>query len=694
MEKGAYKAVPGGEIELAIQSDDEETPSGSGTPIYLVHTDDAITIRERSPSAVNYGLLFVFVSTIMVVTIFSFPVDRESLDSSHEKLGDLPRKKNESSHEPIMPPLLPIATSYPGLAPIQMPTQSYVGPTLPDEITTCPDLLFYHELQNDVSQGKSSFCDDMGTHQKECLSCQNPTISKKHDDDWIYQKRWDKTLLRNLGLVKQYENAQLDVLLLGDSLTEHWLGTDLGRQNPEYDEAYRVYQQYFQDNATLGLALGIGGDRCPQLLYRMEQGEIVTSAKVIWINIGTNDLGGDHCTLNAVVAGNIAVVEYVLNAINQNKTKVVLNSLLPRCGGDANDTYLMKDRNWQEIRRINKYLECYAISRASTALEFFDATSLFLSRDDSNYRNATLYQDPVHLSAEGYRIWGKAIVQRVEEIKANLSRDDTTSSLPLCGETNTANYYDDLVKRASTTPASRCEENQLCQCADPQIPTTNESRMHAWWKKAFQRNQEQLIPFLETNSTVELMLMGDSITELWLGTVFGIPSPKYIDIPEVFKGIFSNKSTVAMGISADKSPYLLHRIQNGEVPLELNVSVVWVLIGTNDISDGCNADAVAAANIIVAKEIMRRQPKARVVINSLLPRMNIGDDVIPVVNSKLKCFAESTGGSIAFFDATNLFVNSDGTTNTDLYIDGVHPNKKGYEIWGRAIKNYTLFSLR
>jgi hypothetical protein len=66
-----------------------------------------------------------------------------------------------------------------------------------------------------------------------------------------------------------------------------------------------------------------------------------------------------------------------------------------------------------------------------------------------------------------------------------------------------------------------------------------------------------------------------------------------------------------MGISANKSSFLLHRIQNGELPSELNVSLVWVLIGTNDIADGCNPDKIVAAKIIVVKEIMRRQPKVK-----------------------------------------------------------------------------------
>ncbi|GAX19638.1 hypothetical protein FisN_19Hh219 [Fistulifera solaris] len=663
MTKGAYESLP-------VREDEETLSTGPKGD-------------RSSRSTLIYTLLSLFLFIVTGIIIYYLP-DNNISDVVLEERKDSPTEESsvDKSEERSQAP-----TAFP--APITFVDPIYVGPTLPEVIRSCPSLQYYQELRQKLDN--MDLCDDIGRERK-CL-CQNPTISRPQEDDYRYYKKWNKAFQRNVDMAQRYNSSQaLDVLLLGDSLTEHWLGTDLGGPNSEFDGVPPVYRHYFQEGTLRGLALGIAGDRIPHLLYRMKVGELVTTAKVIWINIGTNDLGGDHCNVDAVVAGNIAVAEFVLNAVDSSRTKVVLNSLLPRSGRNASDTHLIKDRNWQEALRVNKHLECYSEMLASSALEFFDATRLFVAHHSPDYRNATLYQDPIHLSSEGYQIWGDAIVQRVKEIQLEMSGDENITSQPTCGE---ASYFDALVNEVSTAPTNRCRQKDSCLCLDPYLPMTNDDpRMHARWIKTFQRNKDQLIPFLANNATVELMLMGDSITELWLGTVLGSPSLRYRDIPDVFAELFSIESTLVMGIAADKSSYLLHRIQNGELPSELDVSVVWILIGTNDITDDCNPNTIVAANIIIVKEILSRQPKARIVINSILPRMDTGFDVIPLINAKLKCFAESTGTAVAFFEATNLFLNSDGTVKADLYADGVHPNKKGYEIWGRAIKEYRALILK
>jgi lysophospholipase L1-like esterase len=379
MTKGAYESLP--------VRNEKETPSTGG---------------RGNRSSLYYTLLSLFLFIIMSIFIYYLPENKTSiLFSETEDPTVLP---TEESHEP---------TAFPSPTVLD-PVQTYVGPTLPEVVRSCPSVEYYQGLRNNLDS--MNLCDDIGRKRK-CL-CQNPTIPRKQDVNYRYYKKWNKAFRRNVDMAQRYNDSQaLDVLLLGDSLTEHWLGTDLGGRNHDYDGVRQVYRHYFQEGTIRGLALGISGDRIPHLLHRMEEGELVTTAKIIWINIGTNDLGGDHCNVDAVVAGNIAVVEYVLNAVDSSKTKVVLNSLLPRSGRNASDTNLMEDRNWQEALRINKYLECYSEMRASSALEFFDATGLFVTQDSSDYRNATLYQDSIHLSSEGYRIWGKAIVQRVEKIK-------------------------------------------------------------------------------------------------------------------------------------------------------------------------------------------------------------------------------------------------------------------------------------
>jgi hypothetical protein len=69
--------------------------------------------------------------------------------------------------------------------------------------------------------------------------------------------------------------SDVDVLFLGDSITEHWLGTTLGQADNRYVGIAEAYQQLF---GTTGgkysaIPLGLSGDRVsacePKLLYSL-----------------------------------------------------------------------------------------------------------------------------------------------------------------------------------------------------------------------------------------------------------------------------------------------------------------------------------------------------------------------------------------------------------------------------------------
>ena len=64
---------------------------------------------------------------------------------------------------------------------------------------------------------------------------------------------------RNIELIKN-EPETPDVVLLGDSITEHWQGTSTGK--PKHEEIKDVYEELFRSPGGIkGLALGISGDR-------------------------------------------------------------------------------------------------------------------------------------------------------------------------------------------------------------------------------------------------------------------------------------------------------------------------------------------------------------------------------------------------------------------------------------------------
>ncbi|KAL3787869.1 hypothetical protein HJC23_000411 [Cyclotella cryptica] len=236
---------------------------------------------------------------------------------------------------------------------------------------------------------------------------------------------------------------------------------------------------------------------------------------------------------------------------------------------------------------------------------------------------------------------------------------------------------------------------------------------------------------LATDYELDVVFVGDSITEQRQGTSMGRENEDYVGIKEVFQKTFSKEkggdfNGIALGIAGDTAPNLLWRLMNGEMPYGLNPKVWWVGIGINDLSmKGCSEEVVLLGILRVVEEIQNAHPDAYIVINSLLPvrrnedgllehtgkhhehkalkdkeknlqdsemspkRMHI--DLWPSIvsiNEELSKFASKHSG-IKFFDADQVFVEErDGGKylKLDLMADAVHPNLSGHKKWNGAIK--------
>ena len=298
-------------------------------------------------------------------------------------------------------------------------------------------------------------------------------------------------------------NRYVDVALIGDSMIEHMLGrggsrnaednnnnnnnTDTKVVDPEQleleqqtiltqqdlDRDNDIFEQLFtkQGGGSMdGLALGIGGDRCSNLLWRL-QGDDHTNTtldtdetatntgallspqfapKVWWILMGTADwelgVGAD-----AIVAGIVTVVE-TIRTVHPN-AQIVINSLLPRASPEDNES----------VRGINNRISCFVKAqsfldedehnlelvrqdlqsvspehqiptshpRPKRTLHFFNATNIFQERhDDGSFTiNPALLtgSNDVNDSADdhdidhnghmhGERLWGQQIVANVNQL--------------------------------------------------------------------------------------------------------------------------------------------------------------------------------------------------------------------------------------------------------------------------------------
>jgi lysophospholipase L1-like esterase len=196
---------------------------------------------------------------------------------------------------------------------------------------------------------------------------------------------------------------------------EHFNGLDLGYSGGAWKGNKLAFDKIFNPQLggkINGVALGIGGDRIQNLLYRLRNGEAPAEfhPRVWWIVIGTNDLE-DKCNADTIVVGHFRLVEQI-RKYHPGAT-IVLNSVLPR---NENPDDLFMSPSWQIIQEINLKLECY--SNTARGVEFFNATDAFIAhRKGKVVVNQQFMKDSVHPNAEGTRLWGDAIADRVIELK-------------------------------------------------------------------------------------------------------------------------------------------------------------------------------------------------------------------------------------------------------------------------------------
>jgi lysophospholipase L1-like esterase len=159
-----------------------------------------------------------------------------------------------------------------------------------------------------------------------------------------------------------------NVVFLGDSIIERWYGTRLGKvEDADMAENQAVFVDLFRgggdSNGTLtvndtqsiqALPLGIAGDQTPNVLWRLENGELpdVLQPMVFVLLIGTNDLSRDWCSDENVVVGIVRIVELLLQ--KRPTATILLHGLLPRTFDEAG--YLDKGRTVGEgIRYWGNY---------------------------------------------------------------------------------------------------------------------------------------------------------------------------------------------------------------------------------------------------------------------------------------------------------------------------------------------------
>jgi lysophospholipase L1-like esterase len=180
------------------------------------------------------------------------------------------------------------------------------------------------------------------------------------------------------GFLKRAKQGHVDLLFLGDSITQMWNDNE-------------VWKRFYGPRNAANF--GIGGDRTQHVLWRIQNGELDgIEPKVVVLTIGTNNASSG--TADEIAQGITAIVEELRHRLP--RARILLLGVFPR--GQK------PDATRERLQAVNARI---ARLDDGSHVKFLDIGKAFLNEDGTIAR-ATM-PDYLHLSPRGYRIWADAM---------------------------------------------------------------------------------------------------------------------------------------------------------------------------------------------------------------------------------------------------------------------------------------------
>ena len=196
-------------------------------------------------------------------------------------------------------------------------------------------------------------------------------------------------LQRHAGYVADARKGGVDLLFIGDSITDLW-----------HDRGQALWNQYF--GKLHAANIGISGDRTQSVLWRLDHGEVTgLHPRAVVLMIGTNNTGIERDGLTPrntpaeAAEGVIAVVDDLRQKLPE--AQILLLAVFPR-------GHLPDDPSRLQVAAVNRIL---AGLDGTDHVHYLDIGPRFLAAN--GLLNEDIMPDYLHPSAKGLEIWAQAI---------------------------------------------------------------------------------------------------------------------------------------------------------------------------------------------------------------------------------------------------------------------------------------------
>jgi len=195
-------------------------------------------------------------------------------------------------------------------------------------------------------------------------------------------------MTRHQSFNKRVAQGNVDLVFIGDSITQGWEGAGKG-----------VWARFYGKRNAVNL--GIGGDRTQHVIWRLDHDNVKNiSPQAAVVMIGTNNSRNN--TPEQIAEGVAVIVKQLRTKLPE--TKILLLAVFPR-GADKND----------KLRQVNEKTNAIFKKLADgTHVHYLDIGSKFLQDDGTLTRE--IMPDLLHLSEKGYTIWAESMEPTLKKL--------------------------------------------------------------------------------------------------------------------------------------------------------------------------------------------------------------------------------------------------------------------------------------
>ena len=216
---------------------------------------------------------------------------------------------------------------------------------------------------------------------------QHSAVSPDHRHSW-----WT---LRHDAVNERVKQGDVDLLLIGDSITHGW--ENAGK---------KVWDKYYAPRKAVNM--GFSGDRTQHVLWRLDHGHLEgISPKLAVLMIGTNNSNGKDNTAEEIADGIIAICRKIRTKCP--KTKILILAIFPR-GPEPSE---QREKNAKASLLASKIAD-------RKMIHYLDINDKFLTKD--GFLTKKIMPDYLHPNEAGYKIWAEAIESKVTELMGEKAR--------------------------------------------------------------------------------------------------------------------------------------------------------------------------------------------------------------------------------------------------------------------------------